>query len=300
MRYIYMGAGAVHIWLGTESETSTFVMQMLVASDETCFPERIMRSLWTQDKSILQGFIDFFNGPYWKQAWILQEVVCASDTYVHCRDWWVKWSTLVTVNEMLYKLEENRWPHTDVSVEIDSPKSIHSLDVVLITSVKEQRDRAIACPSEKRSVDPTSLSSLVAAQGHRQATDPRDKVFAMVGLVDDINHSLFPFCINYNLSVEEIYINLVKYTVNLSNRLDILIEVRSSQKTRSKFSLPTWCPNWDLGHENNPLWDILSRYSKTADASGTTFIKVVFRPDNELVVAGILQDKIRMLCNVFE
>ena len=133
--YIYMGARTVHVWLGTGADESTSVMQMLVACEDTGFPETIMRGLLSRDKSILQIFLDFFNCPHWKRVWIVQELVCASDVVVHCGDWWVNWSTLVKVNEMLRRLEINRYPRIDGDIKINYASSIYSNDVARTTEI---------------------------------------------------------------------------------------------------------------------------------------------------------------------
>ena len=137
----------------------------------------------------------------------------------------------------------------------------------------------MAHKAENTVVDLNSLWWLVAAQGNRQATNERDKFYAMVGLADDISHFQVPLLIDHNRSVKEVYVVIVKHVNCISNRLDFLTEIRTFQKTRSKFNLPTWCPDWDLSHENNLLQDIYHGYSQPVDASDTTFIKAVFRAD---------------------
>jgi hypothetical protein len=77
----------------------------------------------------------------------------------------------------------------DRDLQINLPQSVHSPDIAVIATIKAERDRAIAQGLQASAQELNTLCGLVAAQANRHATDPRDKVFAMVGLANDINQT---------------------------------------------------------------------------------------------------------------
>jgi len=71
-----------------------------------------------------------------------------------------------------------------------------------------------------------------------QATDPRDKVFALVGL----SHGVDPDFIDYKLNMHEVFIRTVRFVIrdNAATALQILSLVRGHDRG----VLPSWVPDW--------------------------------------------------------
>ena len=84
----------------------------------------------------------------------------------------------------------------------------------------------------------TSLMSLLIMAGTRQATDPRDKVYALLGIAKDVNHSLL--VPDYSKSISQVYKQLVEYFVIQDQILSVL---RLSQRIQ-QHQLPSWAPDW--------------------------------------------------------
>lgn len=71
------------------------------------------------------------------------------------------------------------------------------------------------------------------------ASDPRDKVFAIQAICEDGRHQdLAP---RYEDSVEEIFTNLTAHILSRDKRLDILGHCHHSRRA---LSVPTWVPDW--------------------------------------------------------
>ena len=103
------------------------------------------------------------------------------------------------------------------------------------------------------------LLELLLISGDFEATDPRDRVYAVLGLArepiegGDDEEALFPFVdegevfeplrIDYNSSVSEVYQRLAKHVINRDLNLDILCLVGSLRNAGST-DLPSWTPDW--------------------------------------------------------
>lgn len=128
--------------------------------------------------------------PYWKRFWVIQEFLLASDIVVHCGNMAIHWQDFQTI----------LCDAADINMHRSSPEDwvAHHLDAVpLIMSRHPDRH-----PSEHE-----PLRALLERHGRSQCFDPRDRVFALLGLVPDEERRLlsriFP---DYRMTDEEVTI----------------------------------------------------------------------------------------------
>lgn len=86
----------------------------------------------------------------------------------------------------------------------------------------------------------TSLLAWLIANRSTKATDPRDKVFSLLALVDHNNYDIQSLIVDYNADVQDVFSSVVRSTVSSTKRLNILgaCAGRSDMITRS------WTPDW--------------------------------------------------------
>jgi hypothetical protein len=69
-------------------------------------------------------------------------------------------------------------------------------------------------------------------------TDPRDRIFALLGITNDANLSIRA---DYTKTAEDVYTEATMYLINAENNIDMLLDQRISRQTSS---LPTWIPDF--------------------------------------------------------
>ena len=69
-------------------------------------------------------------------------------------------------------------------------------------------------------------------------TDPRDRIFALLGITNDAD---LPIQANYAKTPEDVYSEATLYLIKAENNIDMLLDQRAS---RSTSSLPTWVPDF--------------------------------------------------------
>ena len=81
-----------------------------------------------------------------------------------------------------------------------------------------------------------------------EATDPRDKVYALLSLADDREKlGIVP---DYTKSVNEVYTDVTRIVLRTSGRLDLLCV-----NTNSERLIPSWASDWSLGSSRpKSLW----------------------------------------------
>jgi hypothetical protein len=89
--------------------------------------------------------------------------------------------------------------------------------------------------------DPNKLINLLYVllyHRHKVCAEPRDRVYAVLGLLAAHERSQFP--IDYNISVREIFTNVVDYLLRTTQRLDVICASIHFPPHRDIFSLPSW------------------------------------------------------------
>jgi hypothetical protein len=84
-----------------------------------------------------------------------------------------------------------------------------------------------------------SLDSLLIATSQREAGDPRDHIFAVLGLLSERDKVLLP---NYEEEVELMYQKAMVQALKSSNNFDLLFQANGPQQ----FDLPSWCLDFSV------------------------------------------------------
>ena len=115
------------------------------------------------------------------------------------------------------------------------------------------------------------LLDLLLSGREFDATDPRDKVYSVLGLgrvPTETGISVRPavpgkrrdekFPVDYAKSVSEVYQDTVKFFINRDRNLDILTVLLSHRSGTPKADLPSWALDWTVATSEIPLlsdWD---------------------------------------------
>ena len=123
-----------------------------------------------------------------------------------------------------------------------------------------------------------SLINLLRSFRKCHSSDPRDKVYALVGLANDQGvHEMVP--VDYAKSVEAVYLECAKFLVRNGDGMEMLLQAGISQ-TRDgngvKLSMPSWVPNW-----SQEMYPYMNRPLEDDRAAGET------KPDMEIQDRGI-------------
>lgn len=184
---IYRQAEQVIIFLGTADDASTRAMDLLqltrgfIQANGDVLPAlRIddfeKRSLGTGiPPASWAAVARLLSKPWFNRCWAVQEVALASDALAVCGRHAVRWDELcqlcrwvVDNNGLLFQVMEKHLPPGSRMVYLEAP--FRNPPSIAVT-------RDLQC-GEK---DPSILQQLLLRFRHFQASDPRDKIFALLG-----------------------------------------------------------------------------------------------------------------------
>ncbi|KAE9372389.1 hypothetical protein N431DRAFT_408603 [Stipitochalara longipes BDJ] len=95
------------------------------------------------------------------------------------------------------------------------------------------------------------LQDLMRECRYRSATDPRDKIYSLLGLMgDNMNDLLRP---DYSKSVGNVYSNITRHFISQSGSLDPICGWQTlGRNIDSTWELPSWAPDYTIDQENSP------------------------------------------------
>jgi hypothetical protein len=137
---------------------------------------------------------------------------------------------------------------------------------------------------------PTLYQLLVSFHGF-QATDPRDKVYCLLGLASDRQEMSLP--VDYTLTNEQLYIRVATKVLEMSQSLEML----NSNLGKKALILPSWVPDWSTWQFGSNGTAVGNHYSAGGTSKPDLRIDAV---ENSLNIAGCLVDRIAWLSSNIE
>ncbi|CCT74973.1 uncharacterized protein FFUJ_11047 [Fusarium fujikuroi IMI 58289] len=121
----------------------------------------------------------------------------------------------------------------------------------LKTYTRQNRDTR---SSQRPPVD-TYLADLLDKTRDYDATDPRDKVYAIIGLLNQSGYKS-PLMVSYRVTVEDLYIQVAKIMQKDSETLDVMSQVEVEPLTHQgiRYGLPSWAPDWTVRSSNKSMY----------------------------------------------
>lgn len=227
------------------------------------------------------------------RAQILLELQCLLDSKWWNRIWVVQESVLPATATLLYGAVQLPWSllgRAAVTVAAHAATccartAAHTLRVFAarVLDIEDARARW-------RSDTTLTLLSLANQFRSRDATDPRDKVFALVGLVRDWGGAA-PFVADYGLSLYAVYRDVLEHAVRCAGTWKVL--VGSGGIGAGRGYLPSWMPNWQQPFEEGGMERV--RRAEMYDASAGRAPVVKFptqEKDVILRVVGVKVDRV--------
>jgi len=144
---------------------------------------------------------------------------------------------------------------------VDGAVSIHREFAALI---RTKGQGYIATPESR-------LSSILIQTRYQQVTNPRDRIFALQGIMQEVG--LQPPAPDYSKPPSQVFRETTAYAIKEDNSLDVLNY--APHGSRSQMSLPSWVPDWS--DPNSPWFPINFFFFP----SGRSSVEFEFRDDGK-------------------
>ena len=216
-----------------------------------------------------------FAGEYWFRAWVFQEIVFANQATVRCGSKHVAWRDFFIV----------QWKWEQLKSE---PEKFHLLTpeqlmMVTLTFYNAVSSITLHRLAQRRINLPRSLFRLLSSTSASHATDPRDKIYALLGFEEVAVLGLEP---DYTKPVERVYAGFVQAYLEAEYKLDILFQTGIGyRRAEPLIDLPSWVPDF-----RRSVYSVHSHHFHAAE--GTLAIATISIDFRKLTAPGIVYDVI--------
>ncbi|KAF1994471.1 HET-domain-containing protein [Amniculicola lignicola CBS 123094] len=306
MTTIYSSARQVLIWLGPSSPETADVLSTLSQLDRDFWPVYFRRwfhssigflSHWgvgvfrparqpvadTRDWAAVAAMLE---RPWFGRTWVLQEAILNRRTTVvlgHERIFW----------GVLERVCDTACHYSDQIEGFDrhiNPKVRAGIFMVQI--IKSARADMHALPYEfwREKEGSVRLVDLVTKAGHLNCVDPRDKVFGVRGLAENLHDGDVEVTPDYTIAVEEVFKRFVMWEIRKNGSLKAM--GLSSNKQDSMLDLPSWVPDLSRLDDTLSFMSYDHRVNFTAAPLSTTLLVRHSENEGKLYVKGFLIDQV--------
>lgn len=277
MRDIYGRARAIIVWLGEDGDNDGIAVRTM---RHLCWNPCLENPLQLPVDLLLDGWpalFAFAQKPYWNRAWIIQELAMNHN------------STLILCGK--HKLTRRMlrlgalYIQTFLQASEDqSYESSQDLDLDPAAWYKADRMRRLVNLTFNPNFEGT-LSPLLGLVRQADATNKRDKVYSILGLLDPvISVDIVP---DYSLSVQQVYTEFMISVIKNTGNLDEI--VYGGIPDLEGWS--SWVPDWRLPFDRNH-----TQYLGSRQINKTSTPQIRFRDKGDkgslLVCSGVQVDTV--------
>lgn len=216
----------------------------------------------------------FFARDWWQRIWCTQEVIVAKEVQIYCGDEEISGRTVGVYA---------RWHHAQRWLGQSTPKELDEIGV-----------RSAYRRLNTWGWTGTFLEILSTFKG-LEATDPRDKVYALLGLLEinrQANIDKLYMSVDYHKTLQEVLYDAVACAARSEGSLHFLSYIDHQSSITESFDMPSWIPRWDEKRESAPdhLWCANSTLS--AWPLPTTLDITTWKYSSTLKLKGMILDTI--------
>lgn len=220
----------------------------------------------------LQSILSF--SAVWDRLWVMQEVSCAPELVLVAGPHTLNWNVISSF-----------LGDSQVADAFHAPFSHDERKLVQIafsTAQVIEHQRSIV--QKMREGYTSTLLDVLARFRWTNATDARDKIYGLLGLVS--HHSI---SVDYSKTTQQVYMDVALSLINDSSNLDILCQSPWSDLVYRMPDLPSWVPDFTCPGHPIPLFAQRSIF-KAGPESCSVPCKVL--DNRNLVIRGVCIDRI--------
>lgn len=296
MADIYSGATRVIVWLGiadADTDSTLDIIRQCSKAFDTKAKEPDQPGINSNHTDLSYGIPplddarwkmlgNFLLRPWFKRAWVVQEVALANEVIFYCGTKTISWEQVLKAMLIIFCMDLG-------DLVANGNESIICLHFY-------QKAYAInrSCLGVKNTV--LQLEVLLLAEGARLASDDRDKVFSLLGLASDVQASNNPFGMSiqadYGKEAADVYVELTQAVIGHYKSLSILAAAGLPIES-GRHRIPSWVCDRSLKPRANVF---MSPTAKQRFSACTSQARYRFTPgQQDLVVSGIVVDTISIL-----
>lgn len=210
--------------------------------------QRADTNTFTSGNNFWDSCKDLLSRAYFSRSWITQELVLSQNVVVLCGQQNLPLIAFWTIWEWLLRIEGLPCPaHVEPSLWylLSSREGRRLLGWGALNKLPNLMELMRDAKDAPEQDLPLLWHELVLHTRILQATDPRDKLYSVLGMLDR------KFKPDYSASIEDVFCDFAQQYVHAEKRLSVLREAGhgtffgNPEHPRHRLFVPSWVPNWD-------------------------------------------------------
>ncbi|WYZ46615.1 hypothetical protein EsH8_IX_000840 [Colletotrichum jinshuiense] len=265
MRDIYASAVETIVYLGSNngSNTTSSAWNFLERNSEWALnndgeqdfdlPLSLEDSLIYFRGDLSDVEIDVLTRPWFLRVWVLQEVVVSREVSIQCGHRRVPWDDFCKILLLSPRYHDRYGLSLRAVEKVEIVRDMFQARC----AYQESHDMVHLRPSWHTSVTnyrgrSTDIIEMLDRARQLEASDPRDKIFALLGISTNVDIDDSRTAINYEKSAPQVYADFARYIMERTKSFDMLSYVNHIVSyflplatTPADGALPSWTPDWD-------------------------------------------------------
>lgn len=246
MKEIFADATGVIAWIGPAADDSGLLINTLKRTARDAASNDYYHIVNDHELdltlySVPDAFRKFCQRDYWSRLWIMQEFAVGRELQISCGNMTISYDSLLEairfVEEFnLTNAEDTDEPYKKELYPLASPYWCPEFS--FMQGVVSRRWRYQSLKHQSYFFRILVDSSILAIDyNHPQCTNPRDRIFSLLGLAND--EDTFRKIIDYSKKCEDVYEAIARKFLD-QGHVDILALCQFPKAS----SMPTWVPDW--------------------------------------------------------
>ncbi|KAH7174235.1 heterokaryon incompatibility protein-domain-containing protein [Fusarium flagelliforme] len=270
MNLIYDKAETVLAWLGPSDNTTKLGINFVKKVGEVALPSATNWFRWddydeTHEETKLErqeelsldqsrdlgiafddelswsAFTDFFNRPWFQRMWTVQEIIQARKALVLCGEYSLDWEYISAAAR--WYCFKAKGLHEEHPRDVNGACLVTQMTTIPWRARLGSEYRPELLGQKTRPTCKWAMRDLLEALRPRLATDPRDKVFALVG-ISEIGMDDTKMAVDYSKSVRDVFTQATDAIIkNDPSDLNVIWPAR---QRNDDDDWPSWVPDWRL------------------------------------------------------
>ena len=310
MATIYQQARQVKVWLGKAGPRNAELMRFLAGETSASVIRATLLSPEASNASFYSLLTILLSRPWWTRVWILQEVILAREAQIFSgADHFSLRDLIATTDDlnelaihngsspssreytqflrMLQKRVDTFATLKNLQEQATNLEVYRATQATQLATQPSQATQPLLFDDESSDEDwvYTNLLEILIRGRAQFATDPRDKVYSLLGLLPE--SVVFAVNPDYSTPAEKVFAHVTRLILLSTESLDILyyaIGLNTGGKT------PSWAATFSTYRSptEEAQYRLKAQLLEIFDASAGTKVHIVFPRDDLLVLRGAL------------
>ncbi|KAK0618877.1 heterokaryon incompatibility protein-domain-containing protein [Immersiella caudata] len=236
---IYRNASTTCIWLGPSTPTSDLAISLIRSLDGT----NLSSPSNSPSPSGLRAIAEIQSCPWWSRVWVIQEALLSPDPIIRCGAQTLSMESFMVLDDIRrgWHRPSQTYHHSAINTITNLSLALRNPFSGIVTYWPDARIRLL---NPTPSSSPSTLAEWAYYLSDFQATDPRDKIYGLLGLASEADRKIMKFALENNMSASQVYTRaMMWFLMTARNLLQLSFDTDSrascavGEKGRT---LPSW------------------------------------------------------------